>query len=302
MRHRLLAAAALTVLAACGDADRPMVENGAPAQPPVASDPVARNTAGLPPVAELPADLRAPEPAGEAPAADTDRTPPATPDGSRPSSPAASTPPSAAPPLPATPPAAQGTNANDILARAERAYGQLRSMEADFVQQVRVPLLESTQHSRGKIYHRSPDRFRMDFSDPAGDLIVVDGEYGYMYYPSNDPVTVMRSRLAAGGQQLDLQREFLSDATNRFDATLTGTENVGGRPAHALTLMPRGSSPYQRVRIWVDTQDSLVRRFEIVEQNESVRRIEMSNLRPNVTLSDNLFVFTPPPGTQIFEP
>jgi outer membrane lipoprotein-sorting protein len=84
--------------------------------------------------------------------------------------------------------------------------------------------------------------------------------------------------------------------------TLDGTETVTGRPTHALTLTPRGSSPYRRVRVWVDTGDFLVRRFEITEQNESVRTLELSNLRPNVSLSDDLFRFEPPPGVQIYEP
>lgn len=192
--------------------------------------------------------------------------------------------------------------AEQILERAEAAYDRLRSLEADFVQQVYIPLLETTQNSRGKLYHRAPDRFLMRFTEPQGDVVVADGRYVWMYYPSNDPRQVMRGRLAEGGQQVDLQREFLSDATNRFSATLEGTERVGGRTAEALTLIPRGPSPYREIKIWVDTEDALVRRFEITEQNETVRKLEMSNLRPNVALADDLFRFTPPPGAEIFEP
>ena len=204
---------------------------------------------------------------------------------------------------PVEPPSAPaGTDAGDILERAENAYSGVRSMEADFVQEVYVPLLESSQHSRGKLFHRSPDRFLMRFSQPEGDLVVTDGRYIWMYYPSNDPGQVMRAPLAEGGQQVDLQREFLSDATSRYTATRTGSRSIGGREAHALTLVPRGQSPYSEVRIWVDTADHLVRRFEITEQNGTIRRLEMSNLHPNVTLSDDLFDFSPPPGVQVFEP
>jgi outer membrane lipoprotein carrier protein len=217
--------------------------------------------------------------------------------------------PAAAPPAPAPQApvtavqAPAGTDANDILQRAERVHSQLRSMEADFVQEVYVPLLDSTQRSRGRIFHRSPDRFLMRFSDPQGDVIVADGRYIWMYYPSNDPRQVMRSSVAQqGGQPFDLHREFLADATRRFSAVRTGTENVGGRQAHALTLTPRTPSGYQRIRLWVDADDSLVRRFEILEQNESLRRLELSNLRTNPNLSDDLFRFTPPPGATVFEP
>jgi outer membrane lipoprotein carrier protein len=175
-------------------------------------------------------------------------------------------------------------------------------MEADFVQQVYVPLLDNRQNSRGRIFHRSPDRFLMRFTEPQGDIIVADGRYFWMYYPSNDPRQVIRSPMSAGGQRVDLHREFLSNATERFSATRTGSETVGGRAAHALTLTPRSASPYRRVRLWVDAEDFLVRRFEIVEQNDTERRLELSNLRTNVTLGDDLFRFTPPPGAEVFEP
>lgn len=174
-------------------------------------------------------------------------------------------------------------------------------MEADFTQEVYVPLLDSTQNSRGRIFHRAPDRFLMRFSDPAGDVIVADGRYVWMYYPSTDDGQVMRATLGAGGQQANLYREFLADATSRYAASLDGAESVAGRPAKALTLIPRQASPYRRVRIWVDDQDSFVRRFEISEENGSVRMLELSGLRLNGTLSDDLFRFTPPAGVQVHD-
>jgi len=204
----------------------------------------------------------------------------------------------------APPPSVAGTGAaaDDVLQRAERVYAGIRSMEADFIQEVYVPLLEATQHSSGRIYHRSPDRFAMRFTDPDGDLIVADGRYLWMYYPSTDPRQVIRAPMAAGAQQVDLHREFLSDASSRYAATRTGSESVGGRATHALTLVPRGPSPYRSVRIWVDERDALVRRFEITEENGTIRRLELSRLQPNAASPDAVFQFTPPPGAQVFDP
>ena len=191
-------------------------------------------------------------------------------------------------------------DALSILRRAEKAYDAIRSLEADFTQDLTVPLLESTRRSRGKLYVRRPDRFLMKFSDPAGDIVVADGRYLWMYYPSTDAKQVVRASIADAGQTVDLQKEFLSDPTARFNAVLGKTEAVGGRPASILTLTPKKASPYRRVRIWVDSKDALVRRFEITEQNESLRRLELRNLRANGAVPDQLFRFTPPPGAQVF--
>lgn len=191
--------------------------------------------------------------------------------------------------------------AAQILALAETAARNVRSLEADFTQTLSIPLLNQTQRSAGKLYQRKPDRFLMRFSDPEGDVIVADGRHFWLYYPSTDRTQVIRTSIAQGGEAVDLQAQFLSNPNERFVATIAGQESVGGRPADMLTLVPRGASPYRILKVWVDREDHLVRRFEITEENESVRRVELRNLRTNHELSNDLFTFTPPAGAQVFD-
>jgi outer membrane lipoprotein carrier protein len=214
----------------------------------------------------------------------------------------------AAPASPATPggPSAEqqrpaANSAEAILERVDRTYDNVRSFEADFVQHLTVPLLGTSQRSEGRLAQRRPDRFVMRFSDPAGDILVADGRHFWLYTPSVDRTQVLRSRLTEGGAAVDLQQQFLSNPNQRFNATLVGTETVGGRATHVLSLVPRQRGQYRMIRLWVDQQDHLVRRFEMTEENESVRRIELRNLRLNVDLPDSHFHFTPPAGTQVFD-
>jgi outer membrane lipoprotein carrier protein len=213
--------------------------------------------------------------------------------------------PAAAPSSPA-PAGAKGSGTSqdravEILRQAEAAANGVRTLEADFVQNLTVPLLNQTQRSAGKMYQKRPDRFLMRFSDPAGDVMVADGRHFWLYYPSTDRTQVIRTSIANGAGQVDLQRQFLSNPAQRYVSTLAGEESVGGRPAYVLSLVPRGDSPYRLLRVWVDKSDHLVRRFEMTEENESVRRVELSNLRINGPVADNLFIFTPPAGTQVFD-
>lgn len=219
---------------------------------------------------------------------------------SSPPAPAQPARPGAAPP--AAPAAGESQDrAVAILRDAERAANGIRTLEADFVQDLRVPLLNQSTRSAGKMYQKRPDRLLMRFTDPAGDVMVSDGRHFWIYYPSADRTQVIRTAAGNGSGQVDLQRQFLSNPAQRYVSTLAGEESVGGRPAHVLTLVPRGASPYRLLKVWVDKQDHLVRRFEITEENESVRRLELRNLKVNGPVADNLFSFTPPPGTQVFD-
>ena len=209
----------------------------------------------------------------------------------------------ATPAPPAAPAPAQGgrQDANETLRRVEQTAAGIRTLEADFTQSLRVPLLNTNQTSAGKLYQRKPDRFLMRFTQPAGDVMVADGRYFWIYYPSSDRTQVVRTSIAEGGEQADFQKQFLSNATDRFVATLNGEEAVAGRQTWALTLVPKRESPYKVIRIWVDREDYLVRRFEMTEENNSVRRVELRNLKVNGPVADALFTFTPPAGVQIFE-
>lgn len=194
------------------------------------------------------------------------------------------------------------TTADSVVALAARAYAGVRSLQADFAQKTTNPVLGRETTSRGTIYQRRPDRFLMKFSQPDGDRIVADGEHIWVYYPSADPGQVIRAPVsAAGAGGVDLQAQFVGDPTTRFAATLNGTEAVGGRDAWVVTLDPRANAPYSKLKVWIDRRDHLVRRFEITELNGVVRHFDLSNLRTNLSLSDDVFRFTPPDGVRVID-
>jgi outer membrane lipoprotein carrier protein len=298
----LLLATALggSALLACGDGD---AERGVVAGDTVAETPVAPGE-GLPGAMPAPDDDQWPDTregtgaeAGAAP------TPPAgtSPDASSPPSPPASAPPASPPtasPPPASPsPGQQAVSTDAILRATSRRYEQVQSMQAEFEQQMRNPLLGQTTRSSGTLYQRQPDRFLMQFSDPEGDIIVSDGQYFWLYYPSVDARQVIRT--PRGPQGLDLHAQFIGDPVNRFQATSHGRESVRGRDAHVLTLVPREPLGYRTLKVWIDVDDHLVRRFELTEENGNVRQFELRNVVVNPSLPDRLFQFTPPAGAQV---
>jgi len=210
--------------------------------------------------------------------------------------------PSASPSSPSPGASTSQLTAAQILARAATAYEGVESMQADFAMTMTNPLLRRTTNSAGTLYQRRPDRIALQFSQPEGDRIVSDGEHFWVYYPSVDAKQVIRmpaSQGASGG--VDLQAQFIGDPTRRFEATLHGTETVGGRTTHVVTLVPRQPVGYKSLEVWLDTGDYLARRFEITEDNGSVRRFDLSALRTNVQLGDDVFRFTPPADARIID-
>jgi outer membrane lipoprotein carrier protein len=186
-----------------------------------------------------------------------------------------------------------------VLERAAERYRSISAFCADFRQEVQNDLLGQTTRSRGELCQRRPDRFEMRFTDPAGDRVVADGAYLYVYFPSTDPGQAFRTDPGAAEGRFDLHREFLEDAGARYTPTLEGDEAVDGRPARVLALRPTGRSPFLHARIWVDSADSVIRRLEITESEGFVRTLVLSNLVLNPDLPDARFRFEAPAGVRV---
>jgi outer membrane lipoprotein carrier protein len=196
----------------------------------------------------------------------------------------------------------QTPKSGTILTNAATAYGKVKTLRADFIQKRENPLLGSRTTSRGTIYQKRPDRFLMKFTQPAGDVIVSDGRYFWVYYPSADRRQVLRAPASddgAGG--VDLQAQFLGDPVKRFRNTFHGIEQLNDRSAYVLTLVPHGNVGYKNLKVWVDSKDWLVRRFVLTENNGVVQEFVLSKLSLNVPLSNDLFRFTPPQGAVIID-
>lgn len=192
---------------------------------------------------------------------------------------------------------AQG--ATEVLEAASERYASLDGFCADFKQMVEVTLLRQTTRSRGELCQLPPDRFEMRFTDPEGDRVVADGEDLWVYFPSTDEGQVFRHHLGATDGRFDLHGEFLSNPGERYRATHEGRESVNGTDTHVLLLEPVESARYQKARVWIDTANHLIRKLEIHDDADSIRIIELSNLRLNPVISSDRFHFDPPSGVQV---
>ena len=194
---------------------------------------------------------------------------------------------------------AQEPSTGAILERAATMYGDVSTLCADFVQELSVPLLGEEKTGRGRMCQAQPDRFAMRFSEPAGDLVVADGTWVWVYYPSLDAKQVIKLPMTAGSRGFDFHREFLEDPETKYSATYEGSETVGGGEAHRIRLVPRGAAAYRAAVIWIDVRSSILRRVRVEEENGSVRTVTLNEVVLDPAVEENWFTFTPPPGAVI---
>ena len=185
------------------------------------------------------------------------------------------------------------------LDEAAQRYREVRAICADFEQVIEVRQLRRTIESAGRICQQRPNLLSMRFTDPDGDMVIADGEYVWVYYPSLDAEQVNRFPAAGSPGRGDFFREFLEDPGTKYDAETGGIEAVGGRDCRVVVLTPREGASYRRARLWLDVNSHVIRRVEIHEQSDNVRTLTLSGIDLSSTPDPALFVFEVPEGARV---
>ncbi|MEM7416385.1 MAG: outer membrane lipoprotein carrier protein LolA [Gemmatimonadota bacterium] len=199
------------------------------------------------------------------------------------------------------PGAAAAQDGASVLHAAAERYESVETLCADFTQHLEVPLLGSERTGTGRLCQGSPNLFAMRFNDPAGDLVVVDGEHAWVYFPSNDEKTVLKmsAAQAAGGE--DFHREFLVDPEAKYEIEYEGEDEIDGRAMHRLRMTPLNPSNYRHTVLWVDQAEPVLRRLRMEQENGSVRTITLANVGFGAEPGADWFSFTPPDGALVME-
>jgi outer membrane lipoprotein carrier protein len=143
----------------------------------------------------------------------------------------------------------------------------------------------------------------MRFSDPAGDRIVADGQYLWLYTPSTAPNQVIRSRIpSSGGVTPNLIGQFLDSPRERYRARWLRADPGGDAGADVVELTPLDrAAGYRGAVVWVGRADGMMRRVEIVEETGQRRIVILRNPRVDTPVAERELRFTPPAGSRVVD-
>ena len=201
----------------------------------------------------------------------------------------------------ATTTAAQ-TPGDAALDRAVAAYRNVQTVRASFDQALANPITGRSSQAKGELLVKRPGRISVRFTDPAGDRIVSDGKYVWIYLPSGAPGQVIRTRAdAAESTGMDVSTELLTEPRSKFDIADGGAATVNGRATRIVALTPRTARNYSKARIWIGDQDGVVRQLELMENSGVVRTITFRTIQLNAKISASAFKFAVPKGAKVYD-
>jgi outer membrane lipoprotein carrier protein len=178
--------------------------------------------------------------------------------------------------------------AEQVLQKLEKAGRELETMQAEFVETRTLVLLDEHEELSGEVMLRVPGKLRWNYEQPQPSaMLIADGRFA-RYFPQTRQV--FRGR--AGGEA-DLLVGFgpgAADLGEKYQVTLVGQEEVSGRPAHVLDLVPlKPGGLFAEIRMWVDASRSFPTQTRLPEPTGDYTTIRFEDVRINAGLPGDAF-------------
>lgn len=176
----------------------------------------------------------------------------------------------------------------DVLKKMEATGKTLKSLSATIWQQkTNTQIGIQDPPESGDLYYvpakSGKMRLRIDIMKPA-KTIVVSGDEVKFYQPEIRQVLLTSIKSASRTQSVaSLAITFGSVAAIRgnYNVAFVREEVVNGEPTALLSLTPKTKGPYKKIELWVSQKQWLPVQQRLVESNDDVIVIKITNLKPN---------------------
>jgi outer membrane lipoprotein carrier protein len=194
---------------------------------------------------------------------------------------------------------AQSPSADMVARDLQRKYAGVTDFSADFVHSYRGGVLKQQATERGQLLVKKPGKMRWEYTAPEKKLFVSDGRKIYSYIPQDRQVVV---GTMPSDDQAPTPALFLTgkgDLTRDFTAVFDKVAEA--QPGSiALKLTPkRGEPDYDSLTLVVDPKTLTLQMLITLDAQGGRSAFTFSNLKENVGVADNQFVFKMPRNVDV---
>ena len=185
------------------------------------------------------------------------------------------------------------TTASDFFKSGSDRYAEIKDYEADIDKTI------GKSEMKGKVSLKRPEMLRIDFSDPAEQVVVLNGDDLTIYLPSPTSAILEQNVTASGpnaatSQGLSLLRRYYTVAYESGQSAVPLDENSDEMVVNLLLSRRSAAEAFRTIKLSVDPSTKLIRRVAAVSSQDVDYIFDFHNYNLNVNISDQRFIYDPP--------
>lgn len=191
---------------------------------------------------------------------------------------------------------------DEITARTQRVYEKTTGLKANFTQETTIKSMGRTEREEGVFYFKNPRRMVWDYTKPKTKKLVINPQTAWFYIPEDGVVYIQD---AEGVFKSRIGIRFLSGLgklQEDFRCAFAAPEHVDREGNYLLKLAPREADfGIGELFVAIDKETFHISRLSFADTYGNTTRLYFRNIKINNKLPDEMFSFSPPPGTEIYK-
>jgi len=177
-------------------------------------------------------------------------------------------------------------DAKALLKDIQNKFDSINDLSAEITQ-----LVNGKINLEGKVYYKKENHLRFEFNNM---LIVSDGETSWNYNEQQNKVII--TNYDTEGNKILSLRQIIFEYPDECELSTYDSEWE-----KVLQLIPQNNSlSFNSVKLFI-TDDNLISKVLIDDPSTGSIQVFLSNYKINKNLSDSLFSFSPPEGSQVLD-
>ena len=183
--------------------------------------------------------------------------------------------------------------AGEGMERLNTFFTDVRSVSANFSQQVLDPNDKALQQTSGTMMLLRPGRFRWDYTKPYQQLIISDGEKVWLHDVDLEQVTVRKIDAALGSTPA-----LLLSSDEKIEDNFTIRELGIQHDLAWVELLPKNKDSGFETLVLAFGENDL-KHMELKDSFGQLTRLSFTNIKRNPDLDPAQFDFLPPEGVDV---
>ncbi|MCR5217915.1 MAG: outer-membrane lipoprotein carrier protein LolA [Treponema sp.] len=185
---------------------------------------------------------------------------------------------------------AQIQTANEFFKSLSDYYSTFNDYEADLKMEI------AGQEAEGRVSFKKPEMVRIDFTEPAEQVFVYNGDNLVIYLPGSSAILEQHTEgnLAKTMTGLALLKRYYTVAYETSPDPLPIEEGSDDMVINLIMYRRSTSEVFSSIKMSVGVDDNLIHRVEAKTTTGAVYILVFSNYNINTKMSDQRFIYDPP--------
>jgi len=180
-----------------------------------------------------------------------------------------------------------------ILSKLQNKYESVKDITVTFTQEVTFGISKMRQKIEGTIRIKKGNKYRIELEKQT---IVTDGKTVWSHSHINNQVIVDKFKDDPKSLSPD---HVLINVPKNYNSIFIGNETLLDKKTSIVKLTPKDDKSLVKfMKVWVDLDEYLMRKIEIVDVSDNVNIYIIKSIKLNTGIPDDTFLFEVPKGVE----